>query len=298
MHIPRTHLVSCILILTAAYEAPLPVLQFLVSKHPAALQARLTENISPLDLACYHYTNVCTSTPNVDFLLRAHPEAAGKCCTEQNWFPLHSAISSGAPLNSVIRPLVHAYPEALSALGKGIVSPLHLAARRKKYSKVTEFLVANSPAELLTTEDQVGHTPLTLAAMNQNARVISALLNRIPAMDQQRRHHGWTLLHLAAVHNDNASTNAVTYLAKRFPEQLLAATHSYLSTPLHLACRKGAPMDNIKTLARLNRNVLQMTDGFGKTPYDLAMRRARTDKQFMEVALFLREYEANPLVQF
>ncbi|KAL7572694.1 hypothetical protein ACA910_008969 [Epithemia clementina (nom. ined.)] len=278
----------------AAYEAPLEVLQYLVSKHPNGLKACLTENISPLDLACYHFSKERRSCGNIRFLLSAYPEAAGEKCNEHHWYPLHSAVSSGASLHSVILPLFKAYPKAISSLGKGAVSPLHIAAKQQNYARVTEFLVANSPMEILTTEDQEGHTPLTYAAMHQTARVIASLVGRLPEAHVQRGYRGWTLLHLAAVYNHNLQSDAVTYLAKRFPHQLTSLTWHCRSTPLHLACRKGAPLDNIKTLARLNRDVLQITDGCGKTPYDLALRRPEND----DVVNFLRDYEANPMAPF
>ena len=273
------------------------VLEFLVSKYRHGLKIRLTENISPLDLACYHFTNDQVSSPNINFLLNADPTAAAECCTEQQWYPLHSAVSSGATLGTVIRALYKAHSDAASSLGWGRVSPLHIAAKRKNYASVTEFLVHKSAAEILTLEDHEGHTPLTLAAMHQTARVIASLVSRIPEGARQQGHRGWSLVHLAAVHNCNETTDAVTYLAKRFPDQLTSITWPCRSTPLHLACRKGASLDNIKTLARLNRSVLHITDGFGKTPYDLALRRSGTDPQSKAVIKFLQDFEANPMMR-
>lgn len=280
----------------AAYEAPLEVLQFLVNHSPESLHARLTENISPLDLACYHYnssrankncdreqSSSLATCKNIQFLLTAHPEAARVCCNELNWYPLHSAVMSHAPLENVIKPLYAAYPAAASSLGRGLDSPLHLACKKRNYDEVVAFLVQNTEDHVLNTPDRDGRTPTLLAAIYQTPRVIAMLVDRT---HRRTDHRGWNLIHLATVYN---SVEAVRFLCERFPEMLSGRTMVCGSTPLHLACRRGGNVDIVKALIEYNPSVQLMRDTEGLTPRELASERLGKFSNLSPVVQYLNE---------
>lgn len=156
-----------------------------------------------------------------------------------------------------------------------------LLAIRDGAVKVPLFLL-DQPLVQVETRNQRGESPLMMAALKGQLRLVQRLIERQADVNKP----GWTPLHYAATHTEVAGLDIV---------RLLLAHHAYIdaaspngTTPLMMAAQYGRP-DVVRLLLEEGADA-SLRNEQGLTALDFARRAQRKDaEQMLQQALRARQ---------
>mmetsp|Transcript_37145 Transcript_37145/g.107016 ORF Transcript_37145/g.107016 Transcript_37145/m.107016 type:complete len:406 (+) Transcript_37145:51-1268(+) len=173
---------SLVHLLCSRPDAPVPVLDFVVTLHPSSLlQKESRAGRLPI-----HVAVVKDAVPEViDYLCKARPQALQKRDQEGN-LPIHYAAMHGSP--QVLRNMLAAYPQACAKANSRDRFPIHLVCARC-YDETPippsdlEAVIEAYPEALLKV-DRFGRTPLHLAAGVQHPQwqILQVLIAHEPSV--------------------------------------------------------------------------------------------------------------------
>ncbi len=187
-----------------------------------------------------------------------------------NFFPLHVACISGAPL-LLITMLVQAFPQAvqITAMGK---LPIHMACEAQADHRVV-FLLINSWPESLNEIDDDSKTPIEIASEGEGSperrKIIQMLTKKMEntvvrtptvlysAIDAQN----WNKAMIRLVDMPQEATTWVSYSKDNMEYRFL---------PLHAACLVGAPLLLISDLISAYPDAVRKKTTQGKLPIHIA----------------------------
>ena len=265
LHVKESEKGSQPLHYSCSFRSALPVVQYLLSKHPSGIKEPRNDGMLPLHLAVYF-----RSPDDVtNFILEAWPSGS-RCLDDGLWSPLHAAASGRANLR-IVQLLYNLYPTSILTLDNKGRTPLHLSCWHKGNDEVVAFLLRHHP-QALHMEDSRFETCLFRAARSQSASVLQLFLALgDPPLDDL----GATILHFAILDN---TTDVVQYLIDRYPIMITTQTADrdrYL--PLHTASHFDAPLNNVRLLVQANPQTLFIPNGHGKLPLELAQSHGAKD---------------------
>jgi len=270
--------------LAAAFEASLEVIQFIYSKHEAAVKSPRNDGVLPIMLALSYYVG---DPAVVNFLIDQYPESASKVCNGIQWSPLHSAAHGGVSDINILRRLHEQDHSMIHSADKHGRIPIHLACLSKRGNpELVQFLMKTAP-ETATVEDNLfGRTPIHLLCINQAPETIRVMLDMLPNQgDTANTYGGASILAWAAMKN---SPESVDYLARRFPYMLSVPTMDEAHyTPLYCAIYNDAPIETMRILIEHYPQALFTLDGSGRRP----LRAARSSGVSKDIIHLLESSE-------
>ncbi|MBA4719383.1 MAG: ankyrin repeat domain-containing protein, partial [Nitrosopumilus sp.] len=269
------------------------LVETLIHKHKADVNARDDQNSTPLHVAAYSGKAEVVSCliddfgcdPNVkgyigksllhdacrggnvslvETLIRKH-KADVNARDDENKTPLHHAAYNGKA--EVVSCLIDDFgcdPNVKGYIGKSL---LHEACKGGNVSLV-ETLIHKHKADVNARNDQ-NSTPLHVAAYSGKAEVVSCLIDEFGCDPCQRDGDGDSLLHLACL--GGHAGLVLTLLNSEFCNLFL--TNNEGNTPLHICAIKGN-VECVNALLAANAPVL-IRNKNGKTPTDVASYKTR-----------------------
>jgi ankyrin repeat protein len=194
--------------------------------------------------------------------------------------PLHASALFEAP-SSLVRLLLEHHPEVAEWLTKLTTpcgaTPVHLACRSSRPS--VELILVLATFEACAVIDAQGRTPLAVALTPcKGTRVTSAVVKTLcqayaPAVTL------WTNDGLLSVHcalqnhrrirHISSVVKALLKACETPTSVLVARTHPQGNTPLHMACKYGAPLEVIELLMQQYPEASHMPNTKEAKPIDL-----------------------------
>ena len=288
-------------------EVAVEVLKLLLEAHPDS--ARLQTNGDaelPLHLAA---SNKAPTFCKV--LIDAYPEAV----KEQNgygYLPFHFACSNGGRLDTV-EYLFKVYPECIQTRDDWGYLPIHSASfatgqRRNNSADIIKFLLLQDPECLSKPVESHyegdehrqgnGALPLHLSCNNldQSKDIPRLLFDLYPEAILIRNERRQLPVDVSRQRLDNSMIQSyperdiqemqdfVSYLYTQMGYAIKAQNESSLrrrdrtgSLPLHNAIRSEAPLGSIKLLVKGNNDAINVPDGYGVHPLDIACQFCTVD---------------------
>jgi len=226
--------------------------------------------------------------------------------------PLHIACKNEGITPSMIKLLLRVWPECAHQQNHYLALPLHILCMDERDEEVAidilKLLLKAHPGSVSETDDE-GHLPLHFAAYNKSSAFCKVLVDAYPELVKRLNGDGELPFHLAC---DHGRLETVEYLFGLYPEslhirdnreelrgrnqELLAFLSTQLnyarqaqevnfmrtvdragSLPLHKAVRDNAPLGSVKLLVKGNPDAVNVPNGSGMCPLDIAIQYSKVD---------------------
>ena len=247
----------------AAYNKSPAFCKLLVDAYPESVKRGDVSNCLPIHNACYK-----GRLETVEYLFGLYPESLHIRLSSSGYLPIHyAAYSSGEDAAEIIKFIVRQDPECLS---KPIVSghvqrgdgtqennyglPLHIVCRHRDQSNVTELLYDLYPeAILIRNGDQ--QLPIDI------------LMKRL---DEAHR-HGYSDENISRIQEPISFLRVqMGYAWQVQDENAMRTPDNNGLLPLHYALQNSAPLGSIKLLVKGNSDAINVPDGSGMHPFNIA----------------------------
>lgn len=194
--------------------------------------------------------------------------------------PLHAAALFNTPVQ-LTRILMEssggAQAVAQTTSYGGDRTALHLACASRKVSKCAGNVEVLSSREACAAVDEQGKTPLAVAAQNRKVtkKVVKTLTSTYPeAASVPTPTKGYLPIHLA-VRNTKSKPTVIKALLNACPDAVRAVTNKG-NTPLHEACKYGAPRPVVELLIDEYPGALSVENKSHELPIDRARANGAT----------------------
>jgi len=256
--------------------------KLLVDAYPESVETINGHGSLPFHFACYD-----GRPDTVEFLYGLHPESL-HIRNGRGWLPIHLACDRIKESTSkTIKFLVHHDPECLSkpvssthrgdqyTQGNGAL-PFHIACTPLDKFNVTELIYDLYPEAILMQNER---RQLPIDVIREKLGHISrSRVHFQDDIDYEERMRGLIPFLYAQM----------SYATKAQNETVMRRRDFMGLLPLHQAIRSRAPLGSIKLLIKGNPDAINVPDGYGVVPLDLACQFST-----VEVAKYLEELIGN-----
>ena len=313
---------STVLHITCQYSDFLPILKHLVENHQLDLCAVNDEGMAPIHLACsngrlnlvqYIIEHVPSS---LELPVRGHGRTPFLTAVYFNQLEVIKYLiskkcnlsatddkGSGAVHISVARGHLNVLKYLIdnNCCNPNVIdyqdrAPLHIAVAAEKF-EILEFLLENQLSILTNAQDKDGNTPLHLACMWRQKKIVSLLSsaylsNNINILITNKK--GQTPLHLAATsgHKDTAEALLSSVTGSSTHHDLLTATDNKGCTVFHTACSNGH-IDVFHYLSSIYPQGVNVMDNRGRS----LLHAACEGKNIGIVKELVEKYKLDPKLQ-
>lgn len=252
------------------FQAPLEVIQKLISEGPESLKKKDVKGRTPLHQA----VEKKASTDIVLAVLHAYPKVSSFSC----WFFCYDCIEQ--PLNNAFCILGTNDHQATVEEDNSKRNPLHVAMESKSPLEVVKQIVEKSPKrkgffdktkKLLVMKDMYGMPPLSSGLKHQAPiKCVMFVLRACTKMTKVEDNEKRLPLHIAMTHKA-PNDPIVKTLVEKYPDAT-KALDQWLRTPLHSGMEFRAQVNAIKTVLGIYPKATELVDSNKRYPLHLGMR--------------------------